>query len=247
MNTYTEFSDSRLVALYDTLNPFATDTQFYLELAAKLSASTIVDLGCGTGLLTCELAKCGYRMIGIEPASAMLEVARHRPHAGQVEWVEGDASKLGRIRADLVIMTGHVAQFFLDDIAWRVALTNIHRSLRDGGHIAFESRNPIAHPWATWTSQASRRAITHPKEGSVEIWNRLIESRNGQVHYEIHYLFKRSGEEAVSTNKLRFRTQAEISQSLKDTDFSVENIFGDWDWRTADAGSHEMIFVAKRR
>lgn len=62
--TFVEYTDPRFVALYDTLNPFAADTSFYLELAKKLSASSIIDLGCGTGLLTCELAKRGYRVVG---------------------------------------------------------------------------------------------------------------------------------------------------------------------------------------
>ena len=78
---HTEFSDPRLVALYDTLNPLSADTTFYLEAAARLRASTIVDVGCGTGLLTCDLAKRGYTMIGVEPERAMLAVARLRPGA----------------------------------------------------------------------------------------------------------------------------------------------------------------------
>ena len=57
---YTEFSDPRLTTLYDTLNPFGDDSEFFCQQAAKLSAQNIIDLGCGTGLLTCELAKRGY-------------------------------------------------------------------------------------------------------------------------------------------------------------------------------------------
>jgi hypothetical protein len=48
----------------------------------------------------------------------------------------------------------------------------------------------------------------------------------------------------MSTNELRFRTRAELSQSLSNAGFSVENVFGDWDGRPADAASRELIFVA---
>lgn len=51
------YADPRIVALYDALNPAAADTAFYLALAE--SAGHIVDLGCGTGLLACELAMRG--------------------------------------------------------------------------------------------------------------------------------------------------------------------------------------------
>ena len=113
--TYSEFSDPRLVAIYDTVNPIAEYETFYLELAARLAATSIIDIGCGTGLLTFELAKRGHRMIGVEPAPAMLAVARRRLSWMNVQWNEEDASRLGDERADLAIMTGHVAQFFLDD------------------------------------------------------------------------------------------------------------------------------------
>jgi 2-polyprenyl-3-methyl-5-hydroxy-6-metoxy-1,4-benzoquinol methylase len=52
VRTISELSDPRLVAIYDTVNPIAEYETFYLDLAAKRSASSIIDIGCGTGLLT---------------------------------------------------------------------------------------------------------------------------------------------------------------------------------------------------
>jgi SAM-dependent methyltransferase len=247
-----EFYDPRLVAIYDKVNPIAEYQTFYLDLAAKLSASSISDIGCGTGLLTCELAKRGHRLIGVEPSKAMLEVARRRACGKRVEWIEGDALRLGALRADLVIMTGHVAQFFLDDEDWHSALIAIREALCPGGHIAFESRNPLVQPWADekvedhidWPSRTSRRRVDDPVAGRVEWWTQLLEVEDDRVRQEIHYLFAHSGEELVSTNELRFRTRAELSRTLSDAGFSVESVFGDSDGRLADAASRELIFVA---
>ena len=249
---FNEFFDPRLVAIYDTVNPIAEYETFYLDLAAKLSASSIIDIGCGTGLLTCELAKRGHRLIGVEPSNAMLALARRRACGEQVEWIEGDALRLGEFRADLAIMTGHVAQFFLDDEGWHSALIAIRKALRPGGHIAFESRNPLVQPWADdrierhidWPSQTSRRRVDDPVAGRVEWWTQLLEAEDDRVRTEIHYLFTQSGQELVSTNELRFRTRAELSRSLSDAGFSVESVFGDWDGRPADVASRELIFVA---
>src|SRR5215213_7073939 len=136
------YVDPRLVDLYDTDNPRGADTDFYVRLAADLDARQILDLGCGTGLLTRELAVDGRRVVGVDPAPAMLAYARRHPGADRVQWVEGDASALGTSSADLVVMTGNVAQVFLDDDAWATTLRAIHAALRSGGHLAFESRNP---------------------------------------------------------------------------------------------------------
>ena len=247
-----EFYDLRLVAIYDAVNPVAEYERFYLDLASKLSASSIIDIGCGTGLLTCELAKRGHRLIGVEPSKAMLEVARRRACGKRVEWIEGDALGLGEFRADLAIMTGHVAQFFFDDEGWHSALIAIRKALRPGGHFAFESRNPLVQPWADqeiedhvdWPTRTSRRTVDDPVAGRIECWTEILAAEDDRVRTGIHYLFTQSGEELVSTNELRFRSRAELGRSLSDAGFSVESVFGDWDSRPADPASRELIFVA---
>jgi SAM-dependent methyltransferase len=243
---FEEFTDPRLVALYDLWNPARADTAFYLGLAAELSASTIIDIGCGTGLLTCELAQRGHRMTGVDPSPTMLEVARHRPGGDLVRWIEGDASRLDSIQADLAIMTGHVAQIIADDEAWRETLAATYRALRPGGRVAFESRNPGARGWTAWTRQASRRLMDHEVLGQVEAWYQVVEVEGDLVTSEIHYRFAASGEAVVSHNELRFRSQAELARSLADAGFTVEQVFGDWDRRPVREDSPELIFVAAR-
>jgi 2-polyprenyl-3-methyl-5-hydroxy-6-metoxy-1,4-benzoquinol methylase len=79
----TEFAHPRLVAVYETLNAYDPGTQpeFSARLAAELGAVSIVDIGCGTGLITRERARLGHRVTGPDPAPAMLGSARRRPYA----------------------------------------------------------------------------------------------------------------------------------------------------------------------
>jgi SAM-dependent methyltransferase len=246
LDTFQEYTDPRLVALYDTLSAARADTAFYITLARTLSASSIVDIGCGTGLLACELAGRGHRVTAVDPSPAMLDFARRRPGAEGVRWIEGDASRLDEAHADLAIMTGHVAQVIRDNESWRTALGAIHRALRPGGRVAFDSRNPGAQAWARWTPQVSRRSIQHAAHGPIEVWEQLNEVAGECVRFEIHYRFLWSGEELVSTDELRFRTRTEVTQSLIDAGFSVEHVFGDWDGQPVEAGSREFIFQAVR-
>ena len=241
-----EFTDSRLTVVYDTLNAYAKGTQpdFYLSLATELRATSIVDLGCGTGLITCALAEAGFQMTGIDPAPALLAQARRRDEALGVRWISGGAEVLGSPDADLAIMTGHVAQFFLTDEAWLDALSSLHAALRPGGHLAFESRNPSAREWEDWTPENVWRGVD-PVAGLIVSWSEVHGVHDGIVSYSIHHVFE-DGTVVVSPCALRFRTVEELEDSLVGASFSVERVFGDWDRGQVSPSAPELIVIASR-
>ncbi len=252
MPDYAEFSDPRLVALYDTLCPVDGYRAFYLDLADRLNASSIIDIGCGSGMLTCALARPGRRLAGLEPAGAMLALARRRAGSEAIEWIEGDVRHLGAREADLAIMTGHVAPFFIDDKSWRSALAAVGQALRPGGHFAFESRNPLVQPWAPgrsarhidWPSEANCRTTRDPIAGEIEFWTEIGRVDGDRLSYENHYRLLATGERLVSRNKLRFPSREALTRSLIEAGFVIESVFGDWDGRPAHGDSPELIFLA---
>lgn len=240
-----QYVDPRLVELYDRANPRGADTDFYIQLAADLNAQTILDLGCGTGLLTRELAIGDRQVIGVDPALAMLAVARRQPGAERVRWIEGDSRALGRPGADLVIMTGNVAQVFLSDAEWTSTLNFIHAALRSGGHLAFESRNPDARAWEKWNRDATYTVSDSPS-GPIEEWLEVVSEDNGLVRLKGYNAFKATGEVLVVDSELRFRSLDEMVQSLRKAAFSVEQVFGDWVHGPFVRTSRFMVIIARR-
>jgi SAM-dependent methyltransferase len=124
------YDDPRIAAVYDLENTSRVDTDFYLDLAAELEATTVVDIGCGAGDLSCALAERGHAVVGVDPAGAMIEVARGRPGGQLVEWIVGDTSAIDTSGTDLVIMTGHAAQEIHADESWAMTLDAARRALR---------------------------------------------------------------------------------------------------------------------
>jgi SAM-dependent methyltransferase len=239
------YTDPRLVALYDIENPRGADTDFYVQLAAELEARTILDLGCGTGLLTCELAINGRRVIGVDPSPAMLAVARRKPGAERVQWLEGTSGALGSPAADLVVMTGNVAQIFLDDAEWEATLRDIHAALRPGRYLAFESRNPDDQAWERWNREVTYQQFDSPY-GPMECWLEVVGVDDGRVRFEAYNIFQSTGEVVVAQSELRFRSLAEINSSLAKTGLTVEQVYGDWQRGPLLSNSRVMIFVARR-
>jgi hypothetical protein len=162
-----------------------------------------------------------------------------------VQWVEGDASALGTPAADLAIMTGNVAQVFLDDAEWAAALRVIHAALRQGGHLAFESRNPDDRAWERWNREATYERIDSP-HGPMECWLELVSVGDGRVRFEGHNVFNTTGELLVASSELRFRSRAELIDSLTDAGFTVEQVYGDWAHGPVTDASRVMVFIARR-
>lgn len=238
------YVDPRLVELYDSANPLGSDTEFYLQMAAELKAQTIVDLGCSTGLLTRKLARDNRNVIGIDPAPAMLAVARRNDKAQHIQWVEGDRKALGTPDADLLIMTGNVAQVFLDDAEWTATLDAIRTALRPNGYLIFESRNPDARSWEHWNREETH-TITSTPFGQIEEWLEVIDDSNGRVHFKGYNIFKDTGEVLVVDSELRFRCKDELIDSLKKAGFTVENIYGDWGRGPFTSASPIIVLIAR--
>lgn len=118
-----------------------------------MAARAVLDVGCGTGALLRRARESGHtgRLCGLDPASGMLNQARAR---SDIEWVLGDLSSVGWDREfDLVIMTGHAFQEFIEDDEIRAALTAIRSALTDAGRFAFETRNPLVRGWEHWATE----------------------------------------------------------------------------------------------
>lgn len=243
LNMSDQFTNPKLVGIYDAFNSLDKDRDFWVAEIERLAPKTIIDLGCGTGLLTCELASKGYDMIGVEPAAPMLDIARQKEYADQVQWVEGGYEKFDGLKADLVLMTSHVAQFFYEDSEWNKMLSASYKALNPGGHILFDSRQHLKKSFETWPTETNRRRKEDPTHGPIEWWCKLLNTDEKYAHYELHYLFLNMGEEVISSDKLVFRSEAELRSSLEATGFSVEMVYGDWDGSLLTEASPEMLFL----
>ncbi len=236
------FDDLRLAAIYDALDPDRSDLDAYVAMVEKFGARSVLDLGCGTGVFALMLAESGIEVIGVDPAGASLEMARAKPGAERVRWIHGDASAIPEgVAVDMVTMTANVAQVFLTDADWLATLAAIHATLRRGGRLVFESRDPARRAWEEWTEELTRSTPDVPGIGRVTDWVQVTEVDRELVTFESPNVFEVDGTVIVSRSTLRFRPRAAIEESLVATGFVVDQV------RDApDRPGRELVFVAQR-
>jgi SAM-dependent methyltransferase len=137
-----------------TVTPFG---QLALEEAAPRPGERVLDVGCGTGQTTADLARAvgpqGH-VLGVDVSETLLAVARAEeiPNAA---FVQADAATqpLDPASLDLVFSRFGV-MFFADPVP---AFANFRQALKDNGRIVFVCwRTPRENPWVTVPLQAGQ-------------------------------------------------------------------------------------------
>jgi SAM-dependent methyltransferase len=239
------FSDARLADLYDTIfdPPWGRRRDFDFYLRWVMSANAVLDVGCGTGALLHRAREAGHsgRLCGLDPAGAMLDQARRR---SDIEWILGDLATVGWDREfDLVVMTGHAFQVFLEDDELRASLAAIRAALTDDGRFAFETRNPLVRGWERWTPGNAIEVID--AAGDVVRYERDVEAVHGDVvRFTATYTSSSWDGPQVSQSTLRFLDADSLSRFLSGAGLAIEEQFGDWAGHPLTDRSPEIITIA---
>ena len=233
--------DPRIVDLYDGDNPDGPDHDYFRSLAERMDARAVLDVGCGTGILTVTLAAPDRTVVGVDPSHAMISYARNRPGAERVTWIEGDTRSVPGGGFDLIVMTGNVAQH-IPDPAWERTLGDLRERAREGATLAFESRNPAVRAWDGW--RQSEPTVRDTQHGPLREWCEVEEFERSRVLLRFHNHFESSDELVVEESELAFRDRDVLADQLRRAGFEVDAVWGDWQ-RTPFDGTHPiMVFEA---
>ena len=125
-------------------------TRPLIAFAAPRPGTTVIDVGCGCGATTIELARAvgpSGRVVGIDLSGPMLALAKERLRPfGNSTCQLGDAAELplGDLGAELIVSRFGV-MFFGDPVA---AFTNLRTGLVAGRRLRFACWRPIhENPW----------------------------------------------------------------------------------------------------
>ncbi|MBX9667334.1 MAG: class I SAM-dependent methyltransferase [Candidatus Obscuribacterales bacterium] len=234
------YVNPKLAEIYDLDSPWSADRDFYLSLAGQ-SSQTILDLGCGTGLICNAYAGKGHEVTGADPSAAMLNVARRKPYGNEIEWIQSFAQAYRSDKLfDLIIMTGHAFQVLLEDGDILATFSTMREHLKPDGLAVFESRNPEI----DWAREWNYDLDLKLPEGDVHESRRFVRMENDRMTFELHYHFP--DENLVSTSELRFLTLEGIEERLTASGLRTDKVLGDWDGSSFnETTSPEMIFMVR--
>jgi SAM-dependent methyltransferase len=241
------FAEPSLAVLYDLFCPWDPRGDFGFYLPLVMGAASVLDVGCGTGMLLRRARAEGHagRLCGLDPAAAMLDVARDGGDG--VEWVLGDLSSVSwRGEFDLVVMTGHAFQVLTRDEEVRGALAAVRTALTPAGRFAFETRNPLARGWEEWTPENAVE-VTDGSGAVIRQEHQVdLPVRGDLVSFTTTYSSPTWRQAERSRSQLRFLSAAALAGFLAGAGLEIAEQYGDWDRSELRPGSPEIITIAAR-
>jgi SAM-dependent methyltransferase len=141
------------------------------DLAVQLGAGpddAVLDLACGPGSLSLQLAPYVREVTGLDLTPGMLEQARAaqaNQGARNVRWVEGDAAEVPFPDASFDLVVSRAAFHHFETPAG--VLSEMARVCRPGGHIAVSDVTPDDHKVDAYNHTEKMRDPSHAHAHSV--------------------------------------------------------------------------------
>ena len=153
-------------------------SQALLDLLGPVAGLQILDVACGHGRMTRELARRGASVVGIDISSGLLTRARETEQDEQlgIRYLHDDVTmpgSLGAFDTEFDVATCNFGLSDIDDLD--AAITAISDALKPGGYFAFSIVHPcfagskdISGSWPAtgsyydeghWTAQAARSGL----------------------------------------------------------------------------------------
>ena len=226
-------------------NTFTKNTReevdFIIEELNLPPGSHILDIGCGTGRHSIELARRGYRMTGVDISTGMLnEAQREADKAGvKIDLILADASQFKSVKefdAAICICEGAFGLLGSEDDPYMHELNilkNIHRALKPGGRLILTALNGMRKIRGA-TEEAIADATFDPLT-LVETYPHDYESEGG--------------EKSIIVRERGF-VPSELFLLLLFAGFRVEHVWGgtagNWNRAAVDLDEMEIMAIASK-
>lgn len=144
--------------------------QAAIDAARVAAGEAVLDVGCGCGDSSIEIASRGADVLGVDVSDVMLARARQRAANDaslSAEFLSADAEthRFGPARFDLVFSRFGVMFFQHPD----AALSNLNRALKPGGRLAFVCWRPLReNEWVRLPTEIASRHMKLPAPAGID-------------------------------------------------------------------------------
>ncbi len=229
------FGEQRLAAA-------PADIEATVALLGIEPGANVLDLCCGVGRHSIELARLGYRVTAVDRTQAYLNQASSRAEAEglTVEFVRADMREFCREAAYDAVVNLYTSFGYFEDIEEdRRVACNVHRSLVPGGAFVIEmmGKEVLARIYQA-------RDWTEMDDGTLMLQERTLSQDWSWM--ENRWIFIVDGVRTEFLLSHRIYSAAELKGLLAGCGFAETNAYGDLDGAPYDQTARRLVVVARK-
>ncbi len=221
----------------------------YLKRLALEQGGAILDVGCGTGIVTVPLAETGLETVGIDLTEAMLERAKGKARGKnnllfcRVNALEFELDT----RFALAIMTGNAFQQFLSEKEIRTLLANIHNHLQQGGLLVFDTRLPKGYDLSLDKDFRFYQTYIDLAGQNVRYFDKQVRynADTGLLYFEMKREYA-SGRERRSSETIKFTPLETLLTLIQESGFEVMDVYRNWELEPFETGAANGVFKVRK-
>jgi len=236
--------------IYDGLNTFMFDLEFYKNRMPKAHDSEILELCCGSGRLTIPLAKEGLKMTGVDNSKPMLQQAKAKAsHKNlHISFIDADIRELDLNKEfDLIFIPfNSIHHIYYNEDFFRT-MDVVKKHLKDDGVFVLDCYNPNIQ-YITEAEKGKNRIAEYKTIDQREVYieqtmkyERKTQINRIEWHYYIDNVFH-----SVQNLDMRMYFPQELDAYLSWSGFSILHKFGNFEEDLFDDTSEKQIFVCKK-
>jgi SAM-dependent methyltransferase len=242
-----------IAPIYDEINKEIDYSAWadFIESAVKANSPSrpelVLDLGCGTGSMTIELAKRGYDMTGVDLSVDMLDIARERAYeaglSDKMLWLCQDMTEFELYgTVDLAVSCLDCLNHLTRGGELDKCLSLVHNYLIPDGLFIFDVNGK-----AKFENVYADRSYVMETDGAMCIWQNYYNPKSHLCDFYITLFNEEGGgyERYDEIQRERMYTIATLKKKLAKSGFEFIGAYADYSFTPA-TDDDERIYVVAR-
>jgi SAM-dependent methyltransferase len=235
---------SRLAGVYDeiVIDPCHDRWASFLHELWSADADgvrTVLDLCCGTGLLTSELIAQGYRVVGVDASDAMLDLARKRlgPEVPLSRMTLPELEVEGVFDAAVCTFDGFN---YLTADEFQQTMAAVALRLRPSGWLVFD-----LHTDAMMDFTIANPVVAGESAGNDFVISSVVDPGARTCETRIELTPPGDGDPFSEQHRQYFHSAADVRSALENAGFAVSAVVEEYTEKEADASTLRATWSAR--
>lgn len=207
----------------------------------------LLDLGCGTGSMSVEMANRGFDVIGVDSSIGMLNAAREKcsGYGGKILLLNQEMQNIdlfGTVDAAICVLDGINHLPSAGDV--KKTFEKVSLFMNPGGAFVFDVNTLYKHEFVL-----ADNAFIYETEGVFCAWQNNYDPEDGSVDIELDFFEEEDGVYYRSSESFSEKAYEldEIKKMLEESGFEVMGIYDDMTLDPVKANTERAVFSARKK